>query len=90
VPVTLEFVVQTDMGEQPPPRIVSVTVVDSAGKTVLSAGAYRRRGAKTAVLGFAAKPGKYRVKASTDGGKRAKATIEVGTKPGEPARMVLR
>ena len=90
VPVALEFVIQTDMGEQPPQRRVPVTVVDSAGKTVLSANAYRRRGANVAVLGFATRPGKYRVKASTDSGKRAEATIEVGTKRGEPVRMVLR
>jgi len=69
VPVALEFVTQTDTGEQPPQR---------------------RRGANVASLGFATRPGKYRVKSSTDGGKRADTTIEVGTKRGDPVRMVLR
>jgi len=90
VPVALEIVVQTDMGEQPPQRRVTVTVVDSAGKTVLSANAYRRRGANVAVLRFATRSGKYRVKASTEGGKSVATTIEVGTKRGEPVRLVLR
>ena len=88
--VSLEFLVKTDAGEQPSPRMVAVTVTDARGKTVLSANAYRRRGAKTTVYGFATKPGKYRVKASTKDGKRAETDITVGTKRGDPMKIVLK
>jgi len=87
--LTLEFLIQTDVGLALPGRSVDVEIKDGNGRMILSCGAWSSsRGPKA--IEFTARPGEYQVTAATRTGKRAEFALTVSDKLVQPQRIVLR
>ncbi len=91
IPVSLEFVVKTDEGIVRPSGWITVEIKNAAGQVILTRAAWWRSAYELVrILDFAARPGKYRITASTQTGERGEAALTVGDKAAAPKRIVLR